>query len=151
MTIPRPSGTGGMNAPDLVVEPLWKRLVFWAALLVFLGFFWSFHHAFWSPAHGGVDQHGYLVGGKMVDQRLTTGMSMRHPLTGAYDPYLFVGAMWVGFDLGTPNEQWYPKYPIGLPVLYGQTSAVLSKGCTGVTVLTVTAFPAMVAVLRPPF
>ena len=26
--------------------------------------------------------------------------------------------MWVGFDLGTENERYLPKYPVGLPLIY---------------------------------
>ena len=68
-------------------------------------------------AHGGVDQNGYLFGGRVLLQNLTAGYTPVHPVTGEVDPYAFVGRMWVGADLGTDNERFYPKYPIGLPAL----------------------------------
>lgn len=79
-----------------------------AALLI--GFYFAMLQ-YWSPAHPGVDQNGYLVGGKMFAKTLTTK-------TTVPDIYAFVGRMWIGVDLGTSAERYYPKYPLGLPVLY---------------------------------
>ena len=62
--------------------------------------------SFWAPAHPGVDQNGYLVGGKMLAQRLSPGMKPAEPCA-------FVGWMWVR----TPDGWYYPKYPLGLPLL----------------------------------
>src|SRR5277367_758731 len=81
------------------------------------GFFY-FTHQFWAPAHGGVDQNGYLVGGKMLANHGSMSLSTVNPITGKVDPYLFVGEMWIGADLGTKYERYYPKYPMGLPAIY---------------------------------
>lgn len=68
-------------------------------------------------AHGGVDQNGYLVGGKLLTESPIAGLRPTHPTTGEQDPMGFVGRMWIGVDLGTPDERYYPKYPIGYPAL----------------------------------
>ena len=34
-----------------------------------------------------------------------------------FDPHQHVGRMWVGADLGTPQERFFPKYPLGYPFL----------------------------------
>ena len=103
--------------------------------------------SFWVPAHGGVDQNGYLYGGKLIAQNLTMRAVPTRPTPGAteIDPQGFVARMWVGFDLDkipvpaaapvaaakakeaateTPKPddggvpRFYPKYPAGLPLLY---------------------------------
>jgi hypothetical protein len=62
----------------------------------------------YNPAHDGVDQNGYLVGGKQYAHSLSTGLKLDHPLG-------FVGNMWV---YNPTTETYYPKYPIGLPMIY---------------------------------
>lgn len=62
---------------------------------------------FWAPAHGGVDQNGYFVGGRMLAK---TGTMAYEPRS----PFGFVGAMWVMTDDG----RYFPKYPAGLPLLF---------------------------------
>jgi hypothetical protein len=64
-------------------------------------------HAYWSPAHPGVDLNGYLVGGKLFAQTWSTGFRPS-------DPFAFVGRMWVEADDG----KYFPKYPMGLSVIY---------------------------------
>lgn len=59
-----------------------------------------------APAHPGVDQNGYQVGGKYFADTFSTG----------YKPannYEYIGWMWVMTDDGW----YYPKYPLGLPVI----------------------------------
>ena len=63
---------------------------------------------FWAPAHSGVDQNGYLVGGRQLAATGSTGLKPEHPAG-------FVGAMWVRV---AETGVHYPKYPIGLPLLY---------------------------------
>jgi 4-amino-4-deoxy-L-arabinose transferase-like glycosyltransferase len=62
---------------------------------------------YWSPAHPGVDQNGYLVGGRSFAATGSTGL----PQTSNYD---FVGRMYVT----APSGINYPKYPLGLPILF---------------------------------
>jgi hypothetical protein len=81
-----------------------------AAVLLAIGWYFVFH-AYWAPAHDGVDQNGYLVGGRMFADHLSTGME---PADWKYG---FVGRMWIG----TPWMTYYPKYPIGLPIIYAGT------------------------------
>jgi len=59
-----------------------------------------------APAHPGVDQNGYQVGGKLFAETFTTGAIPP-------SPYSYVGWMWV-----VTKDGWvYPKYPLGLPVI----------------------------------
>jgi hypothetical protein len=115
-------GRPTLRAPAIQLlepEPLWKRYGYGIiALALSLAFFYAVM-SYWVPAHAGTDQNGYLVGGKMFAQTLTMRQSPVHPGTrDQFDPHQFVGRMWVGADLGTPNERYYPKYPLGLPALY---------------------------------
>jgi hypothetical protein len=100
-------------------EPRWKRYIYGLiALALSIGFFYTVM-SYWVPAHGGTDQNGYLVGGKMFAQTLTMRLSPIHPGSrDEFDPHQFVGRMWVGAGLGTPDERYYPKYPLGLPAIY---------------------------------
>ncbi len=104
--------------PDaLAHESRRRRWVYLAlALLLTLGYLAALD-AYWTPAHGGVDQNGYLVGGKQLAKHGSMALVPRDG-AGNLDPYQFVGRMWIGADLGTPDERYYPKYPIGLPLLY---------------------------------
>jgi hypothetical protein len=89
------------------------------AVLLALGFF-LFSAAFLVPAHDGVDQNAYVVAGKLLGQdrlRHSPRIEGINPDTGQPDPFQFVGRMWVGVDLGTGAERYYPKYPVGLPVI----------------------------------
>jgi len=82
-----------------------------ASLACVLAFLWyGMMLLAWSPAHPGVDQNGYIVGGKMFADHLSTGMLPPNI-------YSFVGQMWIG----TPWQTYYPKYPMGLPMIYAAT------------------------------
>jgi len=98
--------------PQLVeVESFGKRLLFSAIALAIVIAFFAMSLCYWAPAHPGVDQNGYLVGGRMLAEHGST--SFEPP-----EPYAFVGAMWVGIGLDTERPKYFPKYPIGLPLLY---------------------------------
>ena len=75
---------------------------------LFTAFYLFFILHYWAPAHTGVDQNGYLVGGKMIAHTGSMGFKPDDPLG-------FVGGMWVRNESTGIN---YPKYPIGLPFLY---------------------------------
>ncbi|MBC7783913.1 MAG: glycosyltransferase family 39 protein [Burkholderiales bacterium] len=77
------------------------------ATLIAAGYL-AFILQYWVPAHPGVDQNGYLAGGRLLSQTGSTGFIPDHA-TG------FVGAMWVRVPETGMN---YPKYPNGLPLLY---------------------------------
>lgn len=83
------------------------------AAVVAIGYFYI-AMVYWVPAHGGVDQNGYLYGARRL---LETG-SMR---VAPNDPFAFVGRMWV---TGKVEGTFYPKYPIGLPFIYAIALAV---------------------------
>ncbi|HQY88198.1 MAG TPA: glycosyltransferase family 39 protein, partial [Tepidisphaeraceae bacterium] len=76
-------------------------------LLITIGFAYLLLGFFWAPAHPGVDQNGYFVGGKQYAHTLS--MAFKPP-----DDFGFVGRMWVMMPDGTN----YPKYPLGLPILF---------------------------------
>jgi hypothetical protein len=93
-------------------EPFWKRRLFEIVALGITLCFFYFITSYWAPAHPGVDQNGYLVGGKQLALTGSSGMKLAHPLE-------YVGSMWViTGDLSSDNVWYYPKYPIGLPLLY---------------------------------
>ncbi|MGC4032035.1 MAG: glycosyltransferase family 39 protein [Tepidisphaeraceae bacterium] len=71
-----------------------------------IAYFW-FLLQYWAPAHNGVDQNGYLVGGRMLAAHGTTGFLPK--------PMEYIGDMWV---LNDKTGYVYPKYPVGLPLLY---------------------------------
>jgi hypothetical protein len=98
--------------PELVApEPIAKRLLFSALALGIAIAFLAMILCYWAPAHPGVDQNGYLVGGRRLLEHGSPGYSPA-------EPYAFVGAMWIGIRLDTPKPEYFPKYPIGLPMLY---------------------------------
>jgi hypothetical protein len=88
-------------------EPLAKRWGFGIILYFFVVAFLVAMRIYWVPANPGVDQNGYLVGGKMFAEHWTMGYTPP-------DPFCFVGRMWITVDGAT----FYPKYPLGLPFLY---------------------------------
>jgi len=96
--------------PRLAVaeEPAY-RFMWLGMLAVFVGLFGFMTITFWAPAHPGVDQNGYLVGGKQFAKTYSTEFTPANP-------YEYVGNMWV--MVGDKDGTYYPKYPLGLPVLY---------------------------------
>lgn len=62
---------------------------------------------YWAPAHPGVDQNGYFVGGREFAETLSTGLTLR-------TDYDFVGRMYIRAESGEN----FPKYPLGLPILF---------------------------------
>lgn len=102
------------DVPALLFKPDESRRLRALGLLLALavgGGFLCFTLRYHVPADGGGDQNGYLVGGKMLARN---GGSMRQ---APADPFQYVGPMWVGVELGSAKERYYPKYPPGLPVL----------------------------------
>lgn len=98
----------------LVVE---RRSDCWAwgiiALLLIGAFAWVMH-VYWVPVTPGVDQNGYLVGGKLF---AATGSSGFRP----DNVYSFVGRMWIQ----AADGRVFPKYPLGLSIIY---AAMLKLG-----------------------
>jgi hypothetical protein len=103
------------RVPAWVEEPRTKRWLFvLIALFVAWGYFWVTQQ-YWGPAHSGNNQNGYLVGGKFLAQKGTTGFEPP-------SPFSFVGWMWVMADANSTapgGGMHYPKYPVGLPLIYG--------------------------------
>jgi len=89
-------------------EPLNVRLLAGVLAVCLAVAYFAFVFQYWAPAHNGVDQNGYLVGGKMLAHTGSTGYKPADPLG-------FVGGMWVLNDKTGIN---YPKYPVGLPLIY---------------------------------
>src|SRR5439155_1855051 len=87
-------------------EPAPKRWGFLLiALAITIGYFF-FLHAYWAPAHPGVDQNGYQYGGRMFAETFSTGFKPPNP-------HMYIGWMHVR----TPDGWYYPKYPLGIPVI----------------------------------
>lgn len=67
------------------------------------------------PAHGGVDENGYVVAGKQI---ALTGRPQLTPVHFGGSPVpTCVGDMWIGLNLGTPQERYFPIYPPLMPLL----------------------------------
>jgi hypothetical protein len=99
-------------------EPKWLgRTCVVIAVLIAATFLYA-STFYWVGVHPGVDQNGYLVGGKQIARTLTMKLAPTLPGTSELDPHGFVGRMWVGADLLTEHERYYPKYPAGLPLIY---------------------------------
>jgi hypothetical protein len=106
-----------MTVPP-TLQPLVARVLFPALALTVAALVFIHAAAHWVPAHPGVDQNGYLVGGKLIAETLSMRLAPVQPgSVAAFDPHQFVGGMWVAVDPGTPREAYYPKYPLGLPLL----------------------------------
>lgn len=88
-------------------ETTWVSRLYIALAVIYVGAFFYMAMVFWIPAHPGVDQNGYLVGGKQFAQTLSMGLTPANPFS-------FVGRMWIG----TADQIYYPKYPLGLPLIY---------------------------------
>jgi hypothetical protein len=101
---PSPHTRLGAIAEDEPALSRWIYALGAAALVV--GWFVAIH-VYWTPAHTGVDQNGYLLGGRMFADHLSTGFM-------PVDYFELVGRMWIG----TPWLTYYPKYPVGLSIIY---------------------------------
>ncbi|HRK30985.1 MAG TPA: glycosyltransferase family 39 protein, partial [Tepidisphaeraceae bacterium] len=87
-------------------EPVWKsRAYLLVSIIIACAYLWTML-GFWAPAHPGVDQNGYLVGGRVFAETFSTGVMPANP-------FQYFGAMWVM----TPEGWLYPKYPLGIPIL----------------------------------
>lgn len=110
--VPAPDALASLDLGDrpLVLHPpIESTAKRWTFALLALGvsaMFWVALHAYWAPAHPGIDQNGYLHGGRLFSETLSTGFKPPNP-------FHYVGGMWVMTEDG-----WvYPKYPLGVPVL----------------------------------
>src|SRR6266550_5838738 len=131
---PTPKAASSSRLCPDIVEPerWWKRWLFLLIAVSITAAFGFFLFSFFAPAPGrpGIDENGYLVGGKNIAQRGTMAFTPS-------DDYQFVGAMWVrtkdethvpGFNkpaflrdrltVTTKQGSYYPKYPLGTSLLY---------------------------------
>ena len=108
------------------VEPRFARVAVALLAVAIAVAYLCFILQYWAPSHPGTDQNGYLFGGKQLAWTGSTGYKPAEPLG-------FVGSMWVMIDKAKPSDaelaahpdqKWtpdpwnYPKYPVGLPLLY---------------------------------
>lgn len=115
-TAPAPGGLDP-NPPLFQPESPFRRATFALLLTLLLACYAWCLASYWNPAHPGVDQNGYLVGGKLI---ATTGHYGFIP----DNPFVFVGSMW---NLGPDDKTFYPKYPLGLPALYAACIYLLGE------------------------
>jgi hypothetical protein len=95
-------------------EPWMKRAWYFLVAAGVLGLYAYLLSSYWAPAHPGINQNAYLVGGKFLAERGTTGIKPDEPL-------YYLGWMWnlVERNVNGQKEIWYyPKYPIGTSALY---------------------------------
>ncbi len=95
---------GGPQPVPMLLDVRESAAVRWGFLLLawlLTAGFAAAAFTFWVPAHEGVDQNGYLYGGKLIAENLTMRSVPTRPTPGAtaIDPQGFVARMWVGFDL----------------------------------------------------
>lgn len=83
------------------------RVVTWSLAILLASLYLFMLLSYWAPAHPGVDQNGYFVGGRQFAQTLSTGLSPS-------SDYGFVGRMYIR----APSGENFPKYPLGLPILF---------------------------------
>ena len=102
--------------PQLVEEGRVGRSMGVCAAVWVAAFFALVVFAFWAPADGGVDQNAYLVGGRMIAEHGT-------PRYDLPNPFAYSGAMFIR----TASGAYYPKYPIGLPLLYAVVFWILGR------------------------
>jgi hypothetical protein len=131
-----------------------KRWTFLCIALAIVGGYWFFLMSFWAaaPSRPGIDENGYLIGGRNIAQHFTTGFKPA-------DDFQFVGAMWVrtndatftffpGFlgrwlGIHTQAGWYYPKYPAGgslldaIAILIGGREAafLISPICASLAIL----------------
>ncbi|MGH7179646.1 MAG: glycosyltransferase family 39 protein, partial [Tepidisphaeraceae bacterium] len=98
---------------DVPYEPLWKRWLFVAVAVAIVGGFFYFNACYNATANPGINQNAYLTGGKMIADHGSTGFLPAQP-------YQFIGWMWVR----TPEGWYYPKYPIGIPLINAALLAI---------------------------
>lgn len=109
--------TRSAAVPELPREDPWKRRTFLLIAILISVAYLAFVLVYWTPSHQGVDQNGYLVGGKMFAETLSMKqVPMKLGQPDQYDPHQFVGNMWVA--AASNPRHYYPKYPLGLPFLY---------------------------------
>lgn len=106
--------------PAAEAQALESRVSRFIYLLIALGITAAFAFSifsYWTPIHPGVDQNGYLVGGRMFAETLSLAQAPREVVqTKKFDPHQFIGTMWVLASNDT--TRFFPKYPLGLPLLY---------------------------------
>jgi hypothetical protein len=85
----------------------------WFALMLIVTAMYGFMtFSFYAPADGGIDQNAYLVGGRQLAEHGTDKFTLANP-------YAYVGGMMVRVSpVNVNGGDYYPKYPVGLPLLY---------------------------------
>ncbi len=82
----------------------------WICIMLAVAAMYAFTlFSLWAPADGGVDQNAYLLGGR---QLAVTGKTTRFIPPS---PYGYVGRMNI---VPKDGPGYYPKYPVGLPLLF---------------------------------
>src|SRR5689334_4297308 len=93
--------------PIYLHESRREMRIYLALALVFAALYAWLLLIYWAPADGGIDQNAYLVGGRLIAEHFTPRYDLPHP-------FAYAGGMFVRTEAGA----YYPKYPIGLPLLY---------------------------------
>jgi hypothetical protein len=87
----------------------WK---WFGVMLVVAGLYACMTFGFWAPADGGVDQNAYLLGARLVAEHGTDKFVLSNP-------FAYVGGMMVRYSgLKEMGGTYYPKYPVGIPLIY---------------------------------
>src|SRR5437773_416725 len=103
------------------IEPRGYRFLWIVMLAIILALYALMLASFWAPADAGIDQNAYLLGGKQLAKTFST----RYVTSS---PFQYVGGMFVINSKG----DFYPKYPLGLPLLFATMSWIFgaARGAT---------------------
>ncbi|HEX8341180.1 MAG TPA: glycosyltransferase family 39 protein [Tepidisphaeraceae bacterium] len=103
--------------PALPGEGRAKRVGFGVLAAALAAAFLASVLSYWQPLHSGVDQNGYLVGGRQLANTLSMRQAPRQiGRPSEFDPHYFVANMWVA--AANDPRDYFPKYPVGLPLIY---------------------------------
>jgi hypothetical protein len=98
--------------PILFTESTRSRWIWLVIAAIVVSIYGFKTMSYWAPADGGVDQNAYLLGGRMIAEHFST----RYTLPNAY---AYVGGMMIRTSkVDVMGGDYYPKYPLGLPLLY---------------------------------
>jgi len=118
------------SVPELPLESRAKRITFLSIAVLLSAAYLFVVLVYWTPSHQGVDQNGYLVGGKGFAETLSMEQAPKKIAdANAFDPHQFIANMWV--SASNNSQHFYPKYPLGLPLLYAICLWVGGEGTSG--------------------
>jgi len=122
--------------PILVNESRSSQYLWLAVAITFVACYAFGIFSYWAPADAGIDQNAYLVGGRLMGHNPTDKLELKNG-------FQYVGGMFVRTEQGA----YYPKYPFGLPLIYGLIIRIFGEMKASIGVFLVSPISAIGAVL----